>query len=75
MHEFTLTNFQSDNGEDFVAIQLIKDWGREGEEGKQSPLLSDKVSKMAASNRGHNKVYNCIQCLYIETDSQVTSMD
>ena len=73
--EDTFTNFTSDSGQEFVALTLIKHWSREGEEGKKSPLLSPDFGKMAVSNRGHPKVYNIIQTIYVESKTEANQME
>ena len=63
--ERTVVGYMSDNGENFVAIQLIKDWCAD----KESVFLSPYFSKMAVSNVGHHTHFNIIQLIFIETKS------
>lgn len=64
--EYTMCKFESNKADEFVALELILDWGRKGDAGKKSPVLSKDVAKVGISNKGHKKAVNLIQLLYVK---------
>ena len=54
--EFTLNNVA--NAQEFVALQLILDWGREGVFAKQSPILKREVLYVGVSVKPHRFTTN-----------------
>lgn len=64
--EYTMCQWESASAQEFVALELIQDWNREGEKAKHSPVLERDTSKVGISNRPHKKTVNLIQVLYIK---------
>ena len=48
-----MCQYEGDQAKEFIALELILDWNREGEEGKKSPVLNPETSKVGISNKGH----------------------
>lgn len=63
--EYTMCQYDGDQAKEFIALELILDWNREGEAGKKSPVLNAETSKVGISNKGHKKTKNLIQILYL----------
>ena len=64
--EYTMCKYEGSCAEEFIALELVLDWDREGEEGKKSPLLDKDVSMVGISNKAHKTTTNVIQILYIK---------
>jgi hypothetical protein len=62
-----------DSAREFIALELILDWNREGEMGKRSPVLEKLTGRVGISNKAHKKTKNLIQILYIQ--AKVNTMD
>jgi len=63
-----------DSAKEFIAIELIRDWNREGEDlAKKSPVLEPMTGKVGISNKSHKKTKNLIQVLYIH--NKINSLD
>ena len=71
--EFSLFNYQGDQAEEVIALQLILDWNRAGAEGKKSLILSSETAWVGISNKYHAKVKNSIQILYVRAITNSTS--
>ncbi len=63
--EYTMCQYEGDQAKEFIALELIIDWNREGEAGKKSPVLNPDTSKVGISNKGHKQTKNVIQILYL----------
>ena len=70
--EFSLFNYQGDQAEEVIALQLILDWNRAGAEGKKSLILSSETAWVGISNKYHAKVKNSIQILYVRAITNST---
>ena len=66
--EYTMCQFESSLAAQFVALQLILDWGRQGEFEKSSPLLKPVTTKVGIAVIAHKRAVNVIQCLYIKEE-------
>ena len=64
--EFSFFNYEGDQAEELIALQLILDWSRAGAEGKKSPILSKETAFLGISNKFQAKVKNSIQILYVK---------
>ena len=64
--EYTMCQFEGQSAQEFIALQLILDWNREGEAGKKSPVLNKDTTKVGISNKAHKKTKNLIQILYVK---------
>ena len=64
--EYTMCQFEGQSAQEFIALQLILDWNREGEAGKKSPVLNKDTTKVGISNKAHKKTKNLIQVLYVK---------
>ena len=64
--EYTMCQFEGQSAQEFIALQLILDWNREGEAGKNSPILNKDTTKVGISNKAHKKTKNLIQVLYVK---------
>ena len=64
--EYTMCKYEGSSANEFVALELILDWAREGEAGKKSPILDKEVMRVGISNKSHKKVINLIQVLYLK---------
>lgn len=64
--EFTLPRFESNSGGEFVALQMILDWGRNGPLGKQTPILKRDLVCVGISVKAHRMALNLIQVLYVK---------
>ena len=64
--EYTMVKYEGTEGREFVAIELIRDWAREGDVGKHSPILNGETKKVGISNKAHKTHVNLIQVLYIK---------
>ena len=58
--EYTMCQFEGSSAQEFIALQLILDWNREGEAGKKSPVLNKDTTKVGISNKAHKKTKNLI---------------
>ena len=67
--EYTMVKFEGSYADEFIALELALDWDREGEEGKNSPLLDKEISMVGISNKAHKACINVIQILYIRQTS------
>lgn len=61
-----MCKFQGAYAVDFVALQLILDWGRQGAFEKISPLVKPEVNKVGIALIAHKKAVNVINCLYVK---------
>ena len=61
-----MCQYLGDSAKEFIALELILDWNREGAEGKRSPVLEEQTARVAISNKTHKKTKNLIQVLYIQ---------
>ena len=71
-----MCKFEGTLGEDFIALELILDWEGKGciaREAKFSPLLDPSFTNIAMSNKGHSKVENLIQVLYVNASGANTN--
>jgi len=64
--EFTLPRFEPSTGGEFVALQMILDWGRNGPLGKQTPILKKDLSSVGISVKAHRMTVNLVQVLYVK---------
>ena len=64
--EFTMPRFESSSGADFVALQMILDWGRNGPLGKQTPILKKDLNSVGVSVKAHRMTVNLVQVLYVK---------
>ena len=60
--EYTMYKYELTTAEQFVALQLIMDWGV----AQRSPILRREVTKMGVSVKAHRRTGNLIQCLYVK---------
>lgn len=58
--EFTMAKFEDSNALNFVALQLILDWGRPGAFGHQSPILKRDVQAVGINLTAHRISGNVI---------------
>jgi hypothetical protein len=58
--EYTMCKYEGSDAREFVALELILDWNREGEAGKKSPILNKEVRNVGISNKAHKQVVNLI---------------
>jgi len=63
-HEFTHYHYALNTPEQFVALQLILDWGLK----KSSPILNRACKAMGVSVKPHKQCLNVIQALYLERE-------
>lgn len=61
-----MCQFEGSSAQDFVALQLILDWNREGDLAKKSPILNKDTTRVGISNKPHKKTKNVIQVLYVK---------
>ena len=61
-NEYTHKQFNGTSGADFVALQLILDWGIRG----KSPILERFVTHLGISMRSHKEFSNVTQVLYVK---------
>jgi hypothetical protein len=61
-----MCKYEGDSAKEFIALELILDWNREGDAGKKSPVLNKEVGRVGISNKAHKKTKNLIQILYIK---------
>ncbi len=64
--DFTLPRFEVASGADFIAVQLIMDFAREGPFSCMSPILNFDVSRLGISNRANRATINLVQVLYVK---------
>ena len=64
--EYTMCQFEGSTAQEFIALQLILDWNREGDAGKKSPVLNKDTTRVGISNKAHKKTKNLIQILYVK---------
>lgn len=64
--DFTLPRFEVASGADFVAVQLIMDFAREGAFSCMSPILNFDVTRVGISNRANRATINLVQALYVK---------
>lgn len=64
--EFTLPRFEVNSGADFLAFQMIMDFGRNGPDSCTTPVLNPEVTRVGISNKVHPKTKNLIQVLYVK---------
>lgn len=64
--DFTLPRFEVASGADFVAVQLIMDFAREGPFACMSPILNPEVTRVGISNRANKVTVNLVQVLYVK---------
>lgn len=60
-HEYTHWKYMEATAEQFVALQMILDYGRV----KGTPILNKTVHSMGVSMVAHRSVSNVFQCLYV----------
>ncbi len=60
-----MCQYMGDSAKEFIALELILDWNKEGEAGKRSPVLEPLTARVGISNKAHKKTKNLIQILYI----------
>jgi hypothetical protein len=58
--EYTMPKYEMSSGGEFVALQLILDWGRVGPLGKQSPILKRDVCSVGISVKAHRMTVNLV---------------
>jgi len=58
--DFTLPRFEVASGADFVAVQLIMDFAREGAFSCMSPILNFDVTRLGISNRANRATINLV---------------
>ena len=58
--EYTMCQYMGDSAKEFIALELILDWNREGEAGKKSPVLCKETCSIGISNKSHKKTKNLI---------------
>jgi len=58
--EFTLPRFEATSGGEFVALQMILDWGRNGPLGKKSPILKKDLTSVGISVKAHRMTVNLV---------------
>lgn len=63
--EYTMPRYELSTGGEFVALQMILDWGRNGPLGKQTPVLKRDVVSVGVSVKAHRMTVNLIQVLYV----------
>lgn len=63
--EYTMCKYMGDSAKEFIALQLILDWNREGDLAKRSPVVEKQTGRVGISNKAHKKTKNLIQILYI----------
>jgi hypothetical protein len=69
-----MCQFEGSSAQDFVALELILDWNKEGEDKKKalkSPILDKDTTRVGISNKAHPKTKNLIQVLYIKSTVNV----
>jgi len=59
--EFTMSNYQSESGVGFVALQMILDFDRCG----STPLLKPDVTRVGISDMQSPTNHNVVQLLYV----------
>lgn len=66
--EYTMCKFESESAAEFVALQLIKDWGNftGSLESSPSPILNPEMTKVGISLQAHRKTVNLFQVLYVK---------
>ena len=64
--EYTMCKYESENAAEFVALELILDWAREGDHANKSPVIDRDTNSMGVSLKSHKKTINLIQCLYVK---------
>ena len=65
--EYTMPKYDLATADQFVALQLILDWGRPGPLAKQSPILKRDVVGLGVCCKPHRMCMNVIQVLYVKT--------
>ena len=55
-----MCQYMGDSAKEFIALELILDWNREGEAGKKSPVLCKETCSIGISNKSHKKTKNLI---------------
>ncbi len=58
--EYTMCQYMGDSAKEFIALELILDWNKEGAEGKRSPVLEPLTARVGISNKPHKKTKNLI---------------
>lgn len=58
--EFTMPRFEASSGGEFVALQMILDWGRNGPIGKQTPILKKDLVSVGISVKAHRMTVNLV---------------
>jgi cysteine synthase len=71
--EYTMCQYMGDSAKEFIALELILDWNREGDLAKKSPVLAVETGRVGISNKAHKQTKNLIQILYIQ--AQINKMD
>ena len=61
-----MPKFEVASGADFVALQLIMDFGREGPMSCRSAILNYDVTRVGISNKANRFSMNLIQVLYVK---------
>ena len=69
--EYTMCQYMGDNALEFVGLELLLDWSREGEFASKSPILNKEVSRVGISNKSHPKTKNLIQVLYVKATANI----
>lgn len=55
-----MPRYESNSGGEFVALQMILDWGRNGPLGKQTPILKRDLTSVGVSVKAHRMTVNLV---------------
>ena len=65
--EYTMCQYMGSSAFEFIGLQMILDYNREGEEAEKTPVLDPNTCKVGISNKAHPKTKNLIQILYVKS--------
>merc|ERR1711935_1131422 len=69
--EYTMCQYMGSSALEFIGLQMLIEWNREGENSKKTVVLNKDLSLVGISNKAHPKTKNLIQILYIKSVANV----
>ena len=66
-----MCQYEGDNALEFIGLQMLIDWNRDGELKEKTPVINKDVARVGISNKAHPKTKNLIQILYVKSTANV----
>ena len=69
--EYTMCQYMGHSAFEFIGLQMLIEYNREGENAKKTVVLDKDLCKVGISNKSHPKTKNLIQLLYVKSTTNV----